>query len=278
MKLKTKLIPIIASASVAATAAPITLTSCGHRYTDMLYQYQTGVKPFMKTTFEDCNAASRTYEYRVKQNPDVIRDDVLFSISSIFNNKTTRAKIDQIVEFTRYDLDFTFYTEKDKIDETMTYVNLVIWLDIAGKGKNLKIGEKNVGEFDLSMELVLYHVDSLDLRFETDDDDRKVIRGNDALKDYYLIFMPLSASVAEITTKGTCEGLSTESKNEYNHHVIFDDSFEEASSVEEYNLFKTSLFTLSFIDSNIDPTVRTHDGILFGSHYFKDVTILYPEE
>lgn len=115
MKLRTKLIPIFTAASTAAVIAPITLTSCGEwiRYTDLLHrQYESWVIPHNAATITDARTVERLYIDKAIKNTDIVRDDILWSLSSLLHDETTSGKISSWIDYSSFDFDITIWPEQ----------------------------------------------------------------------------------------------------------------------------------------------------------------------
>ncbi len=282
MKLKTRLIPLVSAASVAAVAIPLATTSCGlTRYTDMLAEYVPGVTPYEKTTIDGTANANEVYRDRAVLNTDIIRDDILYTYSQCLNTKESRDKINYLANFTTYDLDVGVDWVKD---ETGTeYLRVTYYAHVAGEAAHAEVGEYvNVTKFDFNIQCSFSNLTST--TFTGD-------KGEVALKDYYIVytpgwFVPTGNVIIDVATKGSMSYIDDTAKKEieipdFDEHAIFTApaTLSELENFVAFFPFWQFVAAIPYVGM-YDEDVTTFDleedvtGLFYASHYFKDVTIV----
>ena len=105
MKLKTKLIPLIAVTGIGTIVAPLSLTSCskGFEPVDLLNtEYKSKVAPHEKATIVGVypdNDVSGFYENKVINNPSILADDILWTWSHLLHDEQSKQILEQIVKY-----------------------------------------------------------------------------------------------------------------------------------------------------------------------------------
>lgn len=282
MKLKTKLIPLVSAASVAAVAIPLATTSCGlTRYTNMLAEYVPGVTPYKKTTIDGTPNANEVYRDRAVLNTDIIRDDILFTYSQCLNTKESRDKINYLANFTTYDLDIGIDWVKD--ESGVNYLRLTYYAHVVGEAAHAEVGEyANVTKFDFNIKCSFSNLGSSTMTG---------FKGETALKDYYVMwipgwFIPGGSVIIDVATKGSMSYIDDTAKKEieipdFDEHSIFT-APEAAADMENYVAFYpfwefvaaipyVGMFDYDVTEFDLEDDVT---GLYYASHYFKDVTII----
>lgn len=260
MKLS-KIIPI-SLASSAAILAP-TLSSCGTpiSYTNMLHQYVPGVISYPKTTIDGKTWASELYAQRVKRNPDVFRDDVLYSISSAFNTEAARTEIDKI--FTTDMYQFNIFVDDIIANEDGKNVKFDFHFDagIAGTNKQptFKIDNKEVKDFQFFITFAL--LDPIAVSIEDKASPAK------AHPELYQVEAELNSMHCEVSMFGSYTYGDGETKTaDYEAHDMF---IVGTNNPESWTIINQLVFGVNRIAYSVEGS--TNFQIV--SHYFKDVTI-----
>lgn len=159
MKLRSKLIPVMASLGATAVVAPC-LTSCGGLNMEthnMLREYYNHVIPRLPTTIYGGKAVVNTYLDDAQWFPSILKDDLLYTFADYVKNANDANPTDYPYEFSKYYL----YVQNFDIDKETTKTKFSIIMDVAGTLKNggtpityYKDGDVNQGhpikEFNLT--------------------------------------------------------------------------------------------------------------------------------
>lgn len=293
MKLKTKLIPIIAATSVVATVTPITLTSCGYRYTDVLNTlYQPGVTPYKKTTVYSTTTLQALYTNRVAKNQDVLRDDILYTWSTLLHDDDSKGNINKCIVYDKFNLDLHLYSEEDVVTNssnqfeptTQEVVVLNVESHVAGTNK-MSDGEKGmyieegkiIDHFDFDFDVELHGVQSI--VYDGNDDTYKMPKAFDGLHLMSLIFEAAYICIdlnGSYTIQG--ENVTHEIDHESEYLIGSDGSLSHLSPL--YRMFGLTVLALPQygVDQSKQNAVvaQSFPEIHFASHYLKDVKLVLP--
>ncbi len=285
MKLKTKLIPIFTAASTAAVIAPLTLTSCGEwiRYTDLLNrQYESWVTPHEGMTVHGEKALEQLYTVKAMGNTDIIRDDILWSFSTILHNTQTKALIDQQIKYSEFNFDIIF-TTKTVFDrgEWKTVYCADLEAHVAGevqdttassvvKDTMIDEGGASIKTFDFYFNSTIYGLSAVEYVESTDEKQYKDLFKNGIMLsfdgEFYDSIVETTISGSYVTDAGTT---NLDNKKEVVSPT--------ATKIGLYYgwLGVTVLGLLSHADSN-QPVVNkdsTTPDFAFGSHYLQNIEV-----
>lgn len=163
MKLKNKLLPVFGG--LTATVAVVTplATSCSEwvRYTDMLHEYKPGVRPYEEIVFHDIMDVDELYWARFSKNTDILRDDVLWSLSKTIcyaMSQESGVLKDTFKTINTYNFDLfideVIQDDEDTPDTDESAVNFTIIWDFCAEYNTAKrphIGDKYIDIIDAHM-------------------------------------------------------------------------------------------------------------------------------